>query len=108
MSNSNPSVSVAMTTFNGARYLGEQLTSLSSQTVKSLELVVCDDGSTGETVAILQSFSAIASFTVRIVQNAERLGYQQNFSKAASLCEGSLLLSTLLPSARPFSDADRL
>ena len=91
MSNSNLSISIAMTTFNGARYLGEQLTSLSSQTVKPLELVVCDDASTDETVAILQSFSAVAPFTVRIFQNAERLGYQRNFIKAASLCKGSLI-----------------
>jgi glycosyltransferase involved in cell wall biosynthesis len=88
---SNPSISVAMTTFNGARYLGEQLTSLSCQTVKPLELVVCDDGSTDETAAILQSFSALAPFPVRIFQNAERLGYPQNFIKAASLCKGSLI-----------------
>jgi glycosyltransferase involved in cell wall biosynthesis len=87
----NPSISVAMATFNGARYLGEQLTSLSSQTVKPLELVVCDDGSTDETVAILRSFSALAPFTVRVFKNAERLGYQQNFMKAASLCKGSLI-----------------
>jgi glycosyltransferase involved in cell wall biosynthesis len=88
---SNLSISVAMTTFNGARYLGQQLASLASQTVKPLELVACDDGSTDETVAILQSFSALAPFAVRIFQNAERLGYQQNFIKAASLCEGSLI-----------------
>jgi glycosyltransferase involved in cell wall biosynthesis len=80
-----------MATFNGARYLGQQLTSLSSQTVKPLELVVCDDGSTDETAAILQSFSAVAPFTVRVFKNAERLGYQQNFIKAASLCKGSLI-----------------
>ena len=88
---SNSSISVAMATFNGARYLGEQLTSLSSQTVKPLELVVCDDGSTDETVTILQSFSALAPFTVRIFQNVDRLGYRQNFIKAASLCKGSLV-----------------
>jgi glycosyltransferase involved in cell wall biosynthesis len=87
----NPSISIAMATFNGARYLGEQLTSLSSQTVKPLELVVCDDGSTDESVAILQSFSTHAPFPVRIFENPERLGYQQNFMKAASLCQGPLI-----------------
>lgn len=80
-----------MTTFNGARYLREQLTSLSSQSLKPLELVVCDDGSTDETVSILQLFSAQAPFTVRIFQNEQRLGYQQNFIKAASLCKGALI-----------------
>jgi cellulose synthase/poly-beta-1,6-N-acetylglucosamine synthase-like glycosyltransferase len=49
---SDSSISIAMATFNGARYLGEQLSSLSSQTVKPLELVVCDDASTDETAAI--------------------------------------------------------
>jgi glycosyltransferase involved in cell wall biosynthesis len=86
-----PSISVAMTTFNGARYLADQLASLSSQTVKPVELVVCDDGSTDDTVAILQSFSTLAPFKVRIFQNASRLGYKRNFMKAASLCEGSLI-----------------
>ena len=86
-----PSISVAMTTFNGARYLADQLASLSSQTVKPLELVVCDDGSTDDTVAILQSFSTLAPFKVRIFQNASRLGYKRNFMKAASLCKGSLI-----------------
>ena len=80
-----------MTTFNGARYLGEQLNSLFFQTVKPLELVVCDDGSTDETVGILQSFSKSAPFEVKLVQNEERLGYKRNFMKAVSLCKGSLI-----------------
>jgi glycosyltransferase involved in cell wall biosynthesis len=88
---SDSSISIAMATFNGARYLGEQLSSLSSQTVKPLELVVCDDESTDETAAILQSFSGLAPFTVRIFQNVERLGYKQNFMKAASLCKGPVI-----------------
>jgi glycosyltransferase involved in cell wall biosynthesis len=88
---SNPSISIAMATFNGARYLGEQLTSLTSQSVMPLELIVCDDGSSDETVDILQSFVTAASFAVRIFQNPQRLGYQKNFIKAASLCKGSLI-----------------
>jgi glycosyltransferase involved in cell wall biosynthesis len=88
---SKSSISVAMTTFNGSKYLGEQLKSLSSQTVKPLELVVCDDGSTDETMTILDSFAALAPFAVRISQNAEHLGYQRNFIKSASLCKGSLI-----------------
>src|SRR5260221_14719816 len=88
---SNRSISVAMATFNGARYLGEQLASLSSKSVKPLELVVCDDGSTDETVAILRSFSTRALFAVRVFNNTARLGDQQNFMKSASLCKGSLV-----------------
>jgi glycosyltransferase involved in cell wall biosynthesis len=88
---SDPLISVAMTTFNGAQYLGEQLASLSSQTVKPFELVVCDDGSADESVGILQSFSESAPFSVKIITNGQRIGYRQNFIKAASLCKGSLI-----------------
>jgi glycosyltransferase involved in cell wall biosynthesis len=85
------SISVAMTTFNGARYLPDQLASLSTQTTMPLELIVCDDGSSDQTAAVLQSFSDHAPFPVRVIQNDERLGYQKNFIKAASLSRGSLI-----------------
>ena len=85
------SISIAMATFNGARYLGEQLASLSAQSAKPLELVICDDASADETLEILKSFAAAAPFTVKIIQNAERLGYQRNFIKAASKCQGALI-----------------
>src|SRR5262249_46844155 len=39
------SISVAMCTYNGARYLGEQLQSIAAQTRLPDELVVCDDHS---------------------------------------------------------------
>jgi glycosyltransferase involved in cell wall biosynthesis len=85
------SISIAMTTFNGARFLSAQLASLSSQSVLPLELVVCDDGSSDQTVSLLHSFAAQSPFPVSVIQNAERLGYEKNFIKAASLCRGSVI-----------------
>jgi len=43
-------ISVAMCTFNGGRYLEEQLESIGAQTRPPCELVVCDDGSTDATI----------------------------------------------------------
>ena len=60
MDNQN-SISVAMATYNGSRYLCEQLESLASQECLPCELVVCDDGSTDETVSILEDFSRRAA-----------------------------------------------
>lgn len=43
-----------MATYNGARYIGEQLESLATQEVLPCELVVCDDGSTDGTPEIVE------------------------------------------------------
>lgn len=81
-------ISIAMATYNGAAYLLEQLNSLVDQTRLPDELVVCDDRSTDATVDILETFGERAPFPVRIYRNETRLGYENNFLKAASLCSG--------------------
>lgn len=80
-------ISVAMATYNGERFLPEQLDSLALQKHLPYELVACDDGSTDDTVSILQEFSRHAPFPVHIHQNEVNLGYSDNFLNAASLCE---------------------
>lgn len=84
-------ISIAMATFNGAQYIREQLDSLVAQTRRPDELVICDDGSSDETVAMLTAFSKEVSFDVQIQVNNKTLGYAQNFSKALSLCTGDLI-----------------
>jgi len=85
------SISVAMATFNGARYIGDQLQSIANQTRLPDELVICDDGSSDDTLSLISDFARTAPFRVRVFQNAERLGYRRNFIKAASLCSGDLI-----------------
>ena len=84
-------ISIAMATYNGAKYISDQLETLARQTLLPVELVVTDDGSTDGTLSILDAFSAVAPFPVRVFRNATRLGYEENFLKAASLCTGDLI-----------------
>lgn len=84
-------LSVAMATYNGEKYLEEQLQSIARQEVLPGELVVCDDGSTDRSVEILHSFSTIAPFTVRIYRNSSNLGFSGNFLKSAGLCKGEFI-----------------
>lgn len=84
--------SIAMATYNGARYVAEQLESLRAQTVAPHELVVTDDASSDETVAIVRAFAETCGFPVRLDINPERLGYRRNFMKAAGLCTGDIVL----------------
>lgn len=84
-------LSVALATFNGASHLPSQLASLSTQSRLPDELVVSDDGSTDDTVAIIESFASEAPFEVRILQNSRNLGYAQNFGSALQACTGDLV-----------------
>ena len=80
-----------MATYNGAKYLQEQLDSFVDQTRLPDELVVCDDCSTDSTVEILQRFAEVAPFEVRVFVNEKNLGYAQNFGRALALCTGDLI-----------------
>jgi glycosyltransferase involved in cell wall biosynthesis len=84
-------ISIAMATFNGAEYLREQLDSINAQTHLPDELVVTDDGSTDETIDILQKFAEESRFEVKIYSNLRRLGYAGNFNRALQLCQGDLV-----------------
>jgi glycosyltransferase involved in cell wall biosynthesis len=84
-------ISIAMCTYNGAQYLQKQLDTFASQSHPPCELIVCDDGSTDATLALIESFAAQATFPVRIYKNERNLGSTRNFQKAIALCEGDLI-----------------
>lgn len=84
-------VSIAVCTYNGEKYLSEQLQSIAAQTIQPYQLVVCDDGSTDRTVQILEDFAKTAPFQVCIFRNSATLGYTKNFEKAIALCDGDLI-----------------
>ena len=80
-----------MCTYNGARFLQEQLESIAAQTRPPDELVVCDDRSTDETRAVVVSFAAGAPFTVRLYVNEQNLGAAKNFERAIGLATGDVI-----------------
>ena len=84
-------ISVAMTTYNGARFLREQLDSILAQSRLPDELVVCDDRSSDETAEILEEYSSRSPFPMKVVVNDERLGSTKNFEKAIQLSSGDLI-----------------
>lgn len=85
-------VSVAMCTYNGERYLTEQLESIAAQSHPVGELVVCDDRSNDGTIGILEEFAKKSPFKVSIHINETNLGSTKNFEKCLRLCEGDILV----------------
>ncbi|MBY6242472.1 glycosyltransferase family 2 protein [Methylosinus sp. Sm6] len=90
-------LSIAMATFNGERNIGAQLESFLSQTRLPDELIVCDDGSSDETLPIVEAFAKRAPFPVMVYRNEANLGYTKNFETAARRCRGDIVF---------FSDQD--
>lgn len=78
-----PPVSVAMATFNGGKFLEEQILSLLSQTHPPAEIIVTDDLSTDHTQDILEKYSRMG--VLQYYRNQEQLGVVGNFKKAVSL-----------------------
>ncbi|MCE3077234.1 glycosyltransferase family 2 protein [Chryseobacterium gwangjuense] len=84
-------ISVALCTFNGEKYLQQQIDSILHQTVKVDEIVVCDDGSNDATLQILKEYHAQFPEIFRIYSNEKNLRSVKNFEKAISLCTGEII-----------------
>jgi len=84
-------ISVAMCTYNGARFLPQQLESIAAQGRLPDELVACDDGSADESAEIIRKFAKNAPFPVRLEVNEINLRSTKNFGKAIGLCEGDVI-----------------
>ena len=80
-----PEVSVAMCTYNGERFLSEQLNSILNQDYSNITEIVCvDDNSTDGTWKILQEYAS-KNKIFKIYQNKLNLGFNKNFEKAIKL-----------------------
>lgn len=83
-------ISIAMCTYNGARYIREQIDSVLRQTESDFELVVCDDCSMDDTMQILTDY-AQTDKRIHVYRNEENLGFYKNFEKALGLCHGDYI-----------------
>ncbi len=80
-----PLVSIAMCTYNGEKYLQQQLDSLLGQTYHHTEIMIVDDASSDRTKYILEEYAARDS-RIKFLINERNIGYNRNFEKAIGLC----------------------
>ena len=86
----NHKVSVVVCTYNGEKFLRQQLDSLISQTYTDLEIIISDDNSTDSTVEIAESFQR-KDPRILIHVNKNNLGYNRNFEHAFDLATGDFI-----------------
>lgn len=85
-------ISIAMTTYNGARFLREQLDSLKNQIRAADEVVICDDNSTDDTVLLIRNYIEKNNLSNwKIFENEENIGFSANFCKALSKTTGDVV-----------------
>lgn len=80
-------VSVAMTTYNGEKYIKEQMESVIRNLKEQDEIIVSDDGSTDNTVKIIESFN---DNRIKIYKNSH-LGFKKNYEFCISKCTGKYI-----------------
>ncbi len=85
-----PLISIALCTYNGAKYLGEQLDSILGQTYQKFEIIVVDDCSTDHTPDIVGRYAAQDS-RIKFFKNEANLGFNKNFEKAIRLTSGEYI-----------------
>jgi glycosyltransferase involved in cell wall biosynthesis len=88
-------VSVALCTRNGARYLPEQVRSICAQEPPPREIVLSDDASTDDTLAVVRDTLAGCGMAdriaLRVFSNAPPLGVTRNFEQAVRACSHELI-----------------
>jgi glycosyltransferase involved in cell wall biosynthesis len=81
-------ISVCLATYNGQRYLDEQLRSILDQLGPDDEVIISDDASTDDTLSVAR---AARDRRVRILDHTDRVGYSKNFERAVSAATGEII-----------------
>ncbi len=92
-----PQISVVMATFNGEKYIKEQIESILCQTVKPDEIVICDDCSNDKTLQIVKDILDKSSIAHRYIQHETNKGVLSSFYDALKKVTGDIIF---------FSDQD--
>ena len=81
-------ISVCIATYNGEKYIRDQLESILSQLDFCDEIVVSDDHSSDKTIAIIKSFN---DDRIRVIYNSGQKGYTSNFENALKHAKGEYI-----------------
>lgn len=83
-------VSVVMCTYNGGLYVQEQIASILAQTYPIHELLIYDDGSTDNTVPLIEEIARNISY-IKLIRNEKNLGFNRNFEQALLAASGDVI-----------------
>ncbi len=85
-------ITILMATYQGEKYLREQLDSILNQTEQDWRLEICDDGSKDATVAIAEEYAARYPEKIVVHRNEENRGSTKNFLAMLVAAEGDYIM----------------
>jgi glycosyltransferase involved in cell wall biosynthesis len=81
-------ISICLASYNGARFIGQQIESIRTQLTPDDEIIIADDGSTDNTVNIINQFG---DPRIRLILNSQKEGFVRNFEKLLTLAKGKYI-----------------
>lgn len=81
-------ISVCIATYNGEKFISEQINSILEQIQDNDEIIISDDGSTDSTLEIVRNFN---DNRIKIINNAGKKGYTPNFQNALKQASGEII-----------------
>jgi len=85
-----PTVSICLPVYNGAAFLTAAIESVLEQTLDDFELLISDDGSTDQSLSIIESYAARDS-RINFWTNAERVGLFANYNACMTRAKGEFV-----------------
>ncbi len=81
-------VSVCIPVYNGENYIKYTIDSVINQSYKNLEIIICDNSSTDQTIQIVNSYN---DKRIKLYINETNKGYTYNLNKCIELSKGEYL-----------------
>lgn len=85
-------VTILLAVYNGEKYLKEQIESLLNQTVNDIKIVIRDDDSSDNSVAIINEFCSRFPDKISIITGKPTGSAKQNFAKLLSSCDDDYIM----------------
>ena len=84
----NPKINVIMSVYNGEKYLGEAIESILNQSFTDYEFIIVNDGSTDNSLKIIQSYH---DKRVCLINNETNIGLTKSLNKAIEQARGEYI-----------------
>lgn len=82
----NNTVAILLATYNGEKYLKEQIDSILNQTYKDIKIYIGDDCSKDSTIDIIRAYKNLYPDKIVYYQNNVNMGFIKNFEKLLQIC----------------------
>lgn len=84
-------IDILLATYNGEKYLNEQIESILNQTYKNFRLIIYDDCSTDDTLKILEKYKQVDNRII-VYRQEENVGYVKNFEMLLEKVENDIYM----------------